>query len=80
MGRAPSESAEEWYQRAIQTYQAMQEEERRHWHRLGFDRKVARGEPYPLIDPLFHEAMERAKAAEAELKEAAAAAANSRQP
>lgn len=78
MSQTTDETVEQWYQRSVLSYQAVQAEERSHWSRLGFDRKVAPGAAYPLIDAPFHEVMERAKRAEAELKEAAAAVARYR--
>lgn len=79
MSRAQDESVEQWYARSVQDYATLQDAERHHWKRLGFDRKGVPGEAYPLIDPEFAAAMEMAKQGEAELKEAAAAVARYRQ-
>lgn len=78
MGAALNETPEQWYQRSVIAYRDAQSEEKRHWERLGFHRTTERGQPVPLIDDAFRDAMARANIAEADMLEAAQAVARAR--
>lgn len=78
MTKGDAESAEGWYNRAIDEFLESQAELFEHTIRLGLDRPVLIGQLHQVVDDMFEAALDRFDDAALELFQAARAASTTR--